>query len=273
MDNRNNNTTSQGSTRINGLSNPEPAISIITVVYNARELLEKTIHSVVNQTFKNLEYIIIDGKSTDGTVDLIRKNESHIRYWISEPDKGIYDAMNKALRVAKGNYVWFINAGDLIESDNTLESIFASSPDADVIYGETKLINSRDEVLGTRSELTTRKLPKHMTWKDMKYGMVVSHQSILVKRSLAPEYDLNYICSSDIDWVINSLKRSKKILNTNTVLSRYLIGGFSIKNQKQSFRERFSIYIKHYGILGTLRAHIHILVNALKHVLSGRKNY
>jgi glycosyltransferase involved in cell wall biosynthesis len=272
MDNRINNTSSQVNSATDQ-NNPTPVLSIITVVYNAKELLEKTIHSVVNQTFKNFEYIIIDGKSTDGTVDVIKKNEANISYWISEPDKGIYDAMNKALRVAKGDYVWFMNAGDLLESTHTLESLFSSSPDADVIYGETKLINSRDEVLGTRSELTTRKLPKQMTWQDMKYGMVVSHQSILVKRSLVPEYDLKYTCSSDIDWVISSLKRSRKILNSNTVLSRYLIGGFSVKNQKQSLKERFLIYIKHYGISGTIGAHIRIAFNALKHALSGRNNY
>jgi glycosyltransferase involved in cell wall biosynthesis len=272
MNNRINNTSSQVNST-GGQSNPAPAISIITVVYNAKELLEKTIHSVVNQTFKNFEYIIIDGKSTDGTLDLIIKNESYINYWISEPDKGIYDAMNKALHVARGNYVWFLNAGDLLESTHTLERLFSSIPDADVIYGETKLINSKDEVLGTRSELTTRKLPEHMTWQDMKYGMVVSHQSILVKRSLVPDYDLKYTCSSDIDWVITSLKRSSKILNSNSVLSRYLIGGFSVKNQKQSLKERFLIYRKHYGIFGTLCAHIRIAFNALKHALSGRKNY
>jgi glycosyltransferase involved in cell wall biosynthesis len=268
-----NDTSSQGSTRTNEFRQHVPVISIVTVVFNGKDLLEKTIQSVINQSLKNLEYIIIDGQSTDGTVEIIKKYQAHISYWVSESDKGIYDAMNKALSIAKGNYIWFLNAGDLIESPDTLNKIFSSFPDADVIYGETNLINSKDEILGTRSGLTTRKLPEHMTWKDMKYGMVVSHQSILVKRSIAPEYNLQYLCSSDIDWVITCLKRSKKNLNMNTVLSRYLIGGFSIKNQKQALRERFSIYIKHYGILGTLESHIYIFVNALKHALSGRKNY
>jgi glycosyltransferase involved in cell wall biosynthesis len=273
MDNRINVTSSQGTTRTNEFRHANPVVSIITVVYNGKELLEKTIHSIVNQSFKSIEYIVIDGKSTDGTLDVIKKNEAHINYWVSEPDKGIYDAMNKAMHHAKGTYIWFLNAGDLIESSETLTKIFSSSPDADIIYGETNMINSHGEILGTRSTLTTRKLPIQMNWKDMKKGMVVSHQSILVKKSIAPEYDLKYRCSSDIDWVIKSLKRSHKIMNANMILSRYLIGGFSAKNLKKSLMERFLIYMNHYGLFDTLKVHIGIAINAFNHALSGRKNF
>jgi glycosyltransferase involved in cell wall biosynthesis len=266
-------TSSQSSTETNDPRRLSPALSIITVVYNGKELLEKTIHSVLGQSFKNFEYIIIDGQSNDGTLDIIKQNSTNIDFWISEPDKGIYDAMNKALKHARGTYVWFLNAGDLIEAPDTLNTILATAPDADILYGETNLIDSRGEVLGTRSQLTTRKLPEQMTWKDMINGMVVSHQSILVKRTLASEYDLKYTCSADIDWVISSLKRGKKIINTQTILSRYLIGGFSAKNLKKSLLERFAIYMKHYGILKTLAAHIGIVANVFKHALAGKKNY
>src|SRR5688572_4810851 len=96
-----------------------PLLSIITVVYNGEQLLEKTILSILNQTYTNIEYLIIDGRSKDRTVDIIKKYENKISYWVSEPDKGIYDAMNKGMNAAKGDYIWFINAGDVIHAQNT----------------------------------------------------------------------------------------------------------------------------------------------------------
>src|SRR5688572_13647639 len=106
-----------------------PLVSIITIVYNNRDHIEGTIKSVLFQTFTDYEYIIIDGASNDGTVDIIKQYEDKLGYWISEKDKGIYDAMNKGLRAAKGKYVWFMNSGDKIAEADTLEKIVKSASD------------------------------------------------------------------------------------------------------------------------------------------------
>jgi glycosyltransferase involved in cell wall biosynthesis len=253
-------------------TSPGQLISIITVVFNNISGIEKTIQSILSQSFKNLEYIIIDGGSTDGTLDIIRKYDDKIDYWISEPDKGIYDAMNKGMTHSSGRYLWFMNSGDLIESPTVLEEI-PWAEDSDVYYGETHLIDGSGKVLGTRTELTTRKLPKKMTWKDMIHGMVVSHQSFIVKKEIAPFYDTGYRYSSDIDWVIKCLKTSRKIVNVNAVLSRYLIGGFSIQNNKASLKERFKIYRKYYGLPATIISHVLIVIRNIIHRLGNKVNY
>jgi glycosyltransferase involved in cell wall biosynthesis len=249
-------------------------ISIITIVYNDINFIEKTIQSVLNQTHRNIEYIVIDGGSTDGTTEIIKKYASNISYWVSEKDDGLYDAMNKGLRVAKGDYVIFMNSGDSFVDQHVLANIFTgSNNNADIYYGETYLVDKSGMVLGTRTDLTTRKLPKDLTWQKMINGMVVCHQSIFVKRQLAPAYDLSYKCSADIEWVIQSLKNAKKIVNANMVISKYLVGGFSIANQKKCWQERFQIYRNHYGLIATVLAHVTIVLKNVGYKLSGKKNY
>lgn len=255
------------------LNPTNPVISIITVVFNSEKLIEKTIQSIINQDYPKKELVIIDGGSKDGTLEIIKRYQNKISYFLSEPDKGIYDAMNKGLKAATGEFVIFINSGDLLE-DQVLSKIFSKfDASVDVFYGETNLIDEEGKVLGTRSKLSTRKLPLQMTWQDMKYGMVVSHQSIIVRRNLAPLYNLVYKCSSDIDWVITCLKKSQKIENTKLVISRYLIGGFSIKQKRRCFNERYTVYTKHYGFLNSLWIHTYILVRALFHKVRKGDNY
>jgi len=251
----------------------EKVISVITVVFNSVNLIENTIKSIVNQSYLLKEVVVVDGGSTDGTKEIIERYRDKIDQYISEPDKGLYDAMNKGLNLATGNYVIFINSGDLLK-ENILSRIFEQhDPSVDVFYGETDLINETGQVLGTRSALTTRKLPVALTWKSMIKGMVVSHQSFIPKRSLAPEYQLQYKCSADIDWVITCLKRSKKNQNVQGIISEYLIGGFSIKNQKRCWKERFQVYQKHYGWIPTLIAHFYIVVRAMYYKIAGKENY
>ena len=119
----------------------QPTFSIITITYNAVRLVEQTLLNVLSQSYPNIEYIVIDGGSTDGTVDIIRRYESGLAYWVSEPDKGIYDAMNKGLQKATGDYVWFINAGDTLCSSDTVQSVVSKLQKRkalpDIIYGET----------------------------------------------------------------------------------------------------------------------------------------
>ena len=249
-----------------------PKVSIITVVYNAVDILEHTILSVVNQRFQDVEYIIIDGDSTDGTLQIIDKYSKDIHRIISEKDKGIYDAMNKGLHIAQGDYVLFLNARDELNDEHVLEHIF-STTESDVYYGETFLMNSERKVLGTRTTLSTRKLPESLHWKNMINGMVVSHQSIIVKRELAPYYEQQYKCSADIEWVITALKRAKKVTNVHTVISKYLIGGYSIANQKQCLKERYKIYVRHFGLFNTFLAHVKIIVKNVIMKLKRQENY
>ncbi len=118
----------------------KPLVSIITVVYNAEEYLEETIQSVIGQTFKNIEYIIIDGGSTDGTFDIIKKYEHAIDYYISEKDEGIYDAMNKGIEAANGEWINFMNGGDTFHNSNVLQSLsFPNKPDCDLLSGKVAL--------------------------------------------------------------------------------------------------------------------------------------
>jgi len=112
-----------------------PKLSIITVNLNNAEGLRKTIESVVSQTYTDYEYIIIDGGSTDGCVEIIKQYEDKITYWVSEPDKGIYNAMNKGILKAKGEYCQFLNSGDWLIKESILHDIFSILPIADIIYG------------------------------------------------------------------------------------------------------------------------------------------
>jgi len=184
-------------------------ISIITVVYNGIDLLPGTMQSVFAQSYQNIEYLIIDGNSTDGTQELIKQNESKITKWISEPDQGLYDAMNKGIKLATGDFLWFMNAGDRIFAADTVEKMVANyTPETDVLYGEVILVNEKRKHLGTRSEVTTQKLPKNLNWKSLKYGMCVCHQAFLPKREIAPLYALDNL-SADIEWVICCLKKAR----------------------------------------------------------------
>lgn len=251
-----------------------PIISIITVTYNAAKVLEATIQSIIKQTFTHYEYIIIDGGSTDGTVDIIRKYANHISYWVSEPDKGLYDAMNKGMQAAHGEYIWFMNAGDEIYDQHTLAHLFASAQqDADIYYGDALFFTQTGEVTGLRSEVTPHKLPNTLNWKSLQHGMVVCHQSFIARKTIAPLYDLSHPYCADVDWEIKCLKRARKIEHTGLILSRYLTGGFSKKNLYKSLLDRFAVLKSHYGILTTIQSHVWITLRGALFVLKRKGGY
>lgn len=249
---------------------PYPKVSIITVVYNSREALRATIENITAQTYPNIEYIVIDGGSTDGSVEVAHEYQDRIAYYISEKDKGLYDAMNKGLRVATGEFVWFINTGDYIENNSVLLHLYEHwGLLDDVYYGETNFIDVTGKVLGTRSQLTTRKVPQQLIWKSFRHGQVVSHQSIIVKRELAGEFDLQYKVSADVDWGITALKKAHSIVNTNMILTKYLVGGFSKVNQQISWKERFNIFVKHYGWFDAVLYHAYFVLRAVWFKIAG----
>jgi glycosyltransferase involved in cell wall biosynthesis len=250
-----------------------PLLSIITVVYNNLDGLQFTFQSLQKQTCKDYEWLVIDGGSTDGTVEWLDHLDFSGLTFISEKDKGLYDAMNKGLQMASGLYVWFINSGDGIYSENIVKQLLEIKNSPDVIYGETMLIDERGNEIGTRSDKTTRKLPLKLSAKSMIKGMVVCHQSFISKRDIAPLYNLFYTFSADIDWVISCLEKASLVYNINSILSNYLIGGISVQNQKTGWKERWNIYVVHYGFLYTAFAHVYIVIRYMWKNLFFNKKY
>jgi len=235
----------------------KPVVSVITIVFNSEDLIERTINNVLSQSYPNIEYIIIDGGSTDKTIDIINKYSKKIAYWQSEPDKGLYDAMNKGLENASGDYVWYINSGDLIYSENTVTKILGNLDVLpDILYGETKIVDQNYQEIGLRR----LKTPEKLSWKSFKNGMMVCHQSILVKRNIAENYDLKYKRSADYDWVLKALRKTDKIRNTGQILSQFLDGGVSKKTIPGSLKERFNIMVRNYGFIPTILQHFLIAI-------------
>ena len=234
-------------------------VSIITITYNAAPFLERTIKSIIGQTSRDFEYLVIDGGSKDGTLKIIEQYRKHIDYLVSEPDKGLYDAMNKGLQAATGDYVWFMNAGDEIYDARVLEKVVAEArKGADVIWGETLFVKEGGEPAGLRSKVTPHKLPKQLTWKSLEMGMVVCHQSFIVRKVIAPLYDLSHPLSADVDWEIRCLKRARQTARVEGIVAKYLMGGLSVKHHRKSLQDRYAVMQKHYGTLPNLWNHFRI---------------
>ena len=239
----------------------QPSVfSIITITYNAERVLEQTILSVIGQSYANIEYIIIDGASSDRTIDIAESYRAKINSperfeIISEPDKGLYDAMNKGLRRANGGYVCFLNAGDTFKGENTvaeIAEIAEKNMAPDIIYGETDLIDSNGDIFAERR----LKTPERLTWKSFKMGMLVCHQAFIVKRSIAEKYDLQYRFSADFDWCIRCMKKAKTIINSKLKIINYQYEGTTTSNRKASLKERYNIMCKYYGVFPTQIRHL-----------------
>ena len=185
-------------------------ISVITVCYNDAENLRKTLASMASQTARQeVEHIVIDGGSKDETKILLEGNKE-IDKWISEADKGLYDAMNKGIAMASGEYLWFMNAGDVFYSDNTVEFLVVELNQSDIVYGAAVLVDDQ----GRDQGLYHKTLPEKLTWKNFIKGMVVCHQALIVKRSMVEVYSLDFKIASDIDWAIRNCKKTNKIHNS-----------------------------------------------------------
>lgn len=245
----------------------QPRLSVITVVYNNVKDIERTLLSVLNQTYPNIEYIVIDGASADGTSEVIAKYRDRLAKFISEPDQGIYDAMNKGLSLATGDYVLFMNSGDEIYAKETVNEVFGTADAADIYYGETEMYDEHWQSLGQRRH----QAPQAFDWKGFKYGMSISHQAIYIRRSLTVPYDLQYKYSSDIDWIIKAAKKASSIVNTHMYVAKYLVGGMSKKKHLASLKERFMIFSKYYGLVPNLINHIFMAVSLAAYYLRHRR--
>lgn len=241
---------------------PIPKFSVITVTYNAEAVLENTIQSVVSQTYHHVEYIIVDGASKDGTLKIVNKYREKIHKIISEPDKGLYDAMNKGITLATGDYLCFLNAGDVFHKDNILQQMARSiNTDElpDILYGQTAIVDRNGYFLRMRRLMA----PEVLSWKSFKEGMLVCHQAFFTKRTLAEPYNLNYRFSADFDWCIRIMKKARTLHNTHLTIIDYLDEGITTRNQKDSLRERFWIMAHHYGMISTVAHHAWFIVRAI----------
>ena len=243
-------------------NHPTPKFSVITVCYNAEATIEDTIQSVISQTYHHVEYIIVDGASKDRTMDIVNRYREHIAIVVSERDKGLYDAMNKGIGLATGDYLCFLNAGDSFHEDDTLQQMVHSihTPQLpDVLYGETELVDHEGHFLRMRR----LSAPEVLTWKSFRQGMLVCHQAFFPRRDLVMPYDLRYRFSADFDWCIKIMKKSKILHNTHLTLIDYLAEGMTTRNHKASLKERFSIMTRHYGWPSTLAFHLWFVLRLL----------
>lgn len=207
-------------------------ISVITVCYNAVDVIEKTIQSVLSQNYDNLEYIIIDGGSTDGTVDIIKRYSESIDYWHSKPDKGIYDAMNKGIQVATGDFLNFMNAGDKFSDKDTITQV-ASYCDKNLIaiYGACRKIY----ISGKSSIEKPRALNKLLT--DMPF----CHQSVFinVKYHKSHLFNISFRYSADYDFFYHAWKNGCLFKKIECVIADYRFGdGMSMMNFQDTILER-----------------------------------
>lgn len=240
-----------------------PLVSIITVTLNATDTIDRTLASVKEQTFTNYEFIVIDGGSTDNTLDKVRTAGIKNISIVSEKDRGIYDAMNKGLEMAFGNYVIFLNAGDAFHTPNTLHLIADAIINNDfpgIVYGQTDIIDNEGHKLYPRH----LSAPSHLTLDSFKDGMVVCHQAFVALRKITGPFDLRYRFSADVDWCIRCLQHSKHNVYIDDVIIDFLNEGATSRNHRRSLIERFKIMCYYYGTLSTIMRHIKFIPRYLK---------
>lgn len=253
--------------------------TIATVTYNAGSTIGRTLESVAAQTHEAVEHLIIDGCSTDGTMAEIQRyverntdlHHPHSIVLVREPDNGLYDAMNKAIAQAKGDYIVFLNAGDKFHTDTQLADIatqlgrYNSSRRPAVVYGETDLVDNEGHFLRHRR----LQAPERLTSKSFLSGMLVCHQSFYARTDIARAnpYDLRFRFSADYDWCIRILRvaerRGLPIHNTKLILTDYLSEGMTTHNHRRSLMERLRLMARHFGWPKALAAHVWFVVRAV----------
>jgi glycosyltransferase involved in cell wall biosynthesis len=238
-----------------------PLLSIITVVYNSVKTIEQTIQSVIQQPYQNKEYIIIDGGSIDGTVDIIKKYEPHLAYWVSERDNGIYDAMNKGIGLAKGELIGIINAGDWYEENifNTVVDYYRETGSNQVIHGLIR--NFLDEEFYSMVGNSIRRL---------RYDMI-QHPTCFIPRKfyeINGKYDTVYKYSADYDLILRYVNSGVKFYFVEKTIANFRLGGIS--STPNAEKETYKVRVKHKIISkteGTLRILLLQLSNFVKKYL------
>lgn len=247
-----------------------PLFSIITVTFNAAGSLLPTLESVDGQTCRLYEHLVIDGASTDGTLELLKCRPSELRKVFSSPDRGLYDAMNRGLGRATGEYVIFLNAGNTFHSPDTLQRIADTAMEHDfpgVIYGQTDIVGP------DRQRLADRHLhaPDSLTYESFAQGMVVCHQAFVALRKLTEYFDLRYRFSADYEWCIRVLQHSKRNVLMPGVMIDYLYEGLSTAHRRESLLERFKIMSRYYGGITAVKNHLTFLPRFLQRMNQEKK--
>ena len=227
------------------VSTPDkPLITVITVVYNGKKILEETIRSVIEQTYDNVEYLIIDGHSTDGTLDIVQTYDQQIDFWLSEPDKSLYDAMNKGIFWFGNTIVAFLNADDVYIQNNVLEHIaqcFIDQPEMQIIYGKIQA--------DFEAEGCILLFGKKYSTKDLKKGHCLPHPATFMRKEILSAqggFDLQYKTASDYDLICKCfLNQSSSRFFTDRIITRFRLGGKSATPETDV--EKARIIRKHFG--------------------------
>lgn len=214
-----------------------PLISVITVSYNSVKTIEQTILSVIHQTYNNVEYIIIDGGSQDGTIDIIKKYQDKISYWKSEPDKGIYDAMNKGIQYAKGDYIGIINSDDWYEL-NAIEKIVSKlEDDPVVVFGNMVYEKKKSELVKPSKDLSL-----------LREQMTIFHPSTFVKSDAYKKYgkfNVEYRISADWDMMLRLYEKNCHFCYCDELISHFRVDGISSNFDIRQIKERVKLRISH----------------------------
>jgi glycosyltransferase involved in cell wall biosynthesis len=232
----------------------KPLLTIVTVCLNSEKYLEETIKSVINQSYINIEYIIIDGGSTDKTLDIIKKYEKYIDKWISEPDNGIYDAMNKGIDMANGEMINFLNSNDYYYSKKSVKNIVEKyiKTKADVISGKLELINKNGEHLRIISKKNFSKM------KIEEFS--ISHPSTFVKTEIMKKYkfDTNYKIGADYKLLQTLFIKKYLFVNLDCIVTSFREGGIS-SNKELRIKEKIKIDIELLGITRAIKKNYNTL--------------
>lgn len=240
-----------------------PLFSIITVCRNAAGVIAPTLESVDAQTCRLYEHIIVDGASTDATADVVAGHPSALRHFISEPDRGIYDAMNKGMSMSSGDYLLFLNAGDRLHAPDTLQLYADAIMAADypgVVYGQTDIVDTDGHRIGPRH----LRAPEQLTLQSFADGMLVCHQAFVALRKIAGGYNPRWRFSADYDWCIRCLQHSRRNVYVPAVTADYLAEGTTTANRRRSLMERFHIMRYYYGTIPTLLRHVRFALRAFR---------
>jgi glycosyltransferase involved in cell wall biosynthesis len=244
---------------VDSVKNEMPLVNIITVAYNAKNDLEKTIQSVIKQDYPKINYIIIDGESNDGTQEMVEKYMDKINIYVFEKDEGIYEAMNKGISKVEEGYMNFLNAGDEFMSENVISELFSDVGDAyDIVYGKIipgKITNEKMENPQKSWKFTKRNLLLHNS-------AVLCHQAMFIRKEIAPLYDTSYKIKGDLDWYFEIIKRNPKLSyrRSNVVVTNYKGGGMSEKRYVLDIYEVTKLIIKRFGLSSFFEYKYHKLV-------------
>jgi len=220
-----------------------PELSIITVNYNNREGLRRTVLSVIGQTFSNFEFIIVDGGSTDGSVDVIRSNQQRVDHWVSEKDGGIYNAQNKGIKAAKGKYLLFLNSGDFLCSKETLSEVFRKEHSEDIVYGDMRINWGNNSI-------SVGKSPASISLEHM-VNDTLWHPVSFIKRSLFEDfgmYDETYRLVADYEFFFRTIIHHKVTTrHIDVIVAEFDTGGVSSSpaNKKSEKEERQRVLEKY----------------------------